>query len=115
MRLLTDANLNPYGLNMDERPLPKGQYDQYMVELVTERRHIGHDVMGSVGTSLTTLVFYVLKSAGCAEDVSAAFEAALEDLGCEVKAAKGAKAPKRVLAHTSDLPDAEDEGSSASE
>lgn len=113
MRLLTDANLNPYGLDMDERPLPKGQYDQYTVELVTERRHIGHDVMGSVGTSLTTLVFYVLKNATCADqDVSSDFEAALAELH-EVEVAKEAEAaPKRVLAHTSDLP-AEEEGSAS--
>lgn len=61
MRLQTDANLNPYGLDIDERPFSNGQYDMYTVELVTERRNIGHNVMGSVGVSLTTLVFYVLK------------------------------------------------------
>ena len=62
MRLQTDANLNPYGLDIDERPAPNGEYDMYTVELVTERRNIGHNVMGSVGTSLTTLVFYVAKT-----------------------------------------------------
>lgn len=61
MRLQTDANLNPYGLDIDERPIAKGKYDMYTVELVTERRNIGHNVMGSVGASLTTLVFYVLE------------------------------------------------------
>lgn len=59
MRLQTSTNLNPYGLDIDERPAPDGEYDMYTVELVTERRNIGHNVMGSVGTSLTTLVFYV--------------------------------------------------------
>ena len=108
MRLLTDANINPYGLNMDERPMPKGQYDQYLVEMVTERRHIGHDVMGSIGTSLTSHVFYVLKGA-----VSDAFATELAKLH-EVEEAEGAEAPKQVLAHMSDLP-AEEEGSSVSE
>lgn len=61
MRLQTDANLNPYGIDTDERPVPNSVYDQYTVELVTERRNIGHGVMGSVDHSLTTLVFYVLK------------------------------------------------------
>ena len=123
MRLQTAANIDPYGLNVDERPLPKGQYDQFTVELVTERRHIGHDVMGSIGTSLTTLVFYVLSSAGCAENVSEEFEAALSQL-CKVEevakiseAATPAEAeekamPKRVLAHTKDL---EDEAGSSAE
>ena len=102
MRLLTDANLNPYGFDMDERPLPKGKYDQYTVELVTERRHIGHDVMGSVGTSLTTLVFYVLTG-----DTSTAFKTALETLWGTLLVAKGAHAePEQILAHTADLPDA---------
>lgn len=116
MRLLTDANLNPYGLDMDERPLPKGKYDQYTVELVTERRHIGHDVMGSVGTSLTTLVFYVLMSDTCeSQAISAAFEEALTALWEKApEVAVEAKEVKRVLAHTSDLPEAEEEGSSAS-
>lgn len=62
MRLQTDANLNPYGLDIDERPVPDGEYDMFTVELVIERRNIGHNVMGSVGTSLTTLVFYVAKT-----------------------------------------------------
>ena len=105
MRLLTDANLNPYGLDMDERPLPKGQYDQYTVELVTERRHIGHDVMGSVGTSLTTLVFYVLKSGECAASVSEDFADELAKIGTIVRVAKSADtaAPKQVLAHATDV------------
>ena len=102
MRLLTNANLNPYGFDMDERPLPKGKYDQYTVELVTERRHIGHDVMGSVGTSLTTLVFYVLTG-----DTSTAFKTALETLWGTLLVAKDASAePEQILAHTADLPDA---------
>lgn len=105
MRLLTDANLNPYGIDMDERPLPKGKYDQYTVELVTERRHIGHDVMGSVGTSLTTLVFYVLKSGECAASVSEDFADELAKIGTIVRVAKSADtaAPKQVLAHANDV------------
>lgn len=102
MRLLTNANLNPYGFDIDERPLPKGKYDQYTVELVTERHHIGHDVMGSVGTSLTTLVFYVLTG-----DTSTAFKTALETLWGTLLVAKEAHAePEQILAHTADLPDA---------
>jgi hypothetical protein len=54
MRLLTCANITPYGTNMDERPLPKSVYDQYTFELVTERRHIGHQVMGAIDKSLVT-------------------------------------------------------------
>ena len=118
MRLQTWGNLDPHGTNIDERPVPKGQYDQYTVEMVTERRHIGHDVMGSVGTSLTTVVFYVLASGTCEEGVSEVFRALLEEL-CAVKDVAPSKKvgeglPKRILAHTSDLSE-EEGGSSASE
>lgn len=75
MRLLTDANINPYGVNMDERPLPKSVYDQYTVEMVTERRHIGHQVMGAIDHSLVTIVFFVIQSE------SANFEAELAKIG----------------------------------
>ena len=105
LRLQTAANLDPYGINIDERPLPKGKYDQYTVEIVTERRHIGHDVMGSVGTSLTTLVFYVLKSADCAGSVSEDFADELAKIGTiiRVAGANDTAAPKQVLAHTTDV------------
>lgn len=76
VRLLTDAAINPYGVNKDERPLPRSIYDQYMVECISERRHIGHQVMGSIDHSLTTFVFFVLQGATSTE-----FAKALADLG----------------------------------
>lgn len=97
MRLQTAANLNPYGFDMDERPVPAGTYDQYTVEIVTERRHIGHDVMGSVGTSLTTFVFYVLTGA-----VSTAFNTALSSIGT-VETASSVAEPAQVLAKASEV------------
>lgn len=99
MRLLTDANINPYGVNMDERPLPKSVYDQYTVEMVTERRHIGHQVMGAIDHSLVTIIFFVLNNGvddtnenGVKDDLtksknpSTAFEAFLKKI-CTVEAA----------------------------
>lgn len=84
MRLLTDANINPYGVNMDERPLPKSVYDQYTVEMVTERRHIGHQVMGAIDHSLVTIIFFVLNN-GLDEDSnknpSILFKKELEKIG----------------------------------
>lgn len=62
MRLLSDAHLDPYGLQRDERPLPNGQYDQYTIECVSERRHIGSQVFGAIDKSLTTYVFFVEQS-----------------------------------------------------
>lgn len=98
MRLLTDANINPYGVNMDERPLPKSKYDQYTIEMVTERRHIGHQVMGAIDHSLVTIIFFVLNN-GLTDDKSVtdltksvnpstAFNAYLEKIGTVETACK---------------------------
>lgn len=70
-RLLTDANLDPFGLQHDELPVPNGAYDQYTIEQVVERRHEGGQVFGSIDHSLTTYVFLV------EHNVAAAFEAEL--------------------------------------
>ncbi len=61
-RLLTAANIDPYGLNKDERPVPGKLYDQFVVEQVSERRHIGSQVFGAIDHSLTTYVFFVEQS-----------------------------------------------------
>jgi len=63
-RLLTDANLDPYGYDLDERPVPGALYDQYLVEYVTERRHIGSQVFGAIDHSLTSIVFFVRQETG---------------------------------------------------
>lgn len=75
MRLLTAANIDPFGTQKDERPVPGGKYTQYTVEMVTEHRHIGHQIMGAVDKSLSTIIFFV------EEGAVSAFEAALENLG----------------------------------
>lgn len=63
-RLETSANYDPYGTNKDERPVPGGIYDQFVIEVVTNRNQIGHQVFGSVGDkSLTTIVIFALKDA----------------------------------------------------
>lgn len=84
VQLQTDANLNPYGLDRDERPVPGGVYDQYLVEFVTERRHIAGGVVGSINHSLTSLVFFVLNTgdSDCESVVnpSEIFEAHLTEL-----------------------------------
>lgn len=84
MRLLSDANIDPYGLQRDERPIPGEIYDQYTVECVSERRQIGHQVFGAIDKSLTTYVFFVAQGVACDENAaSALFEKALEKL-CDV-------------------------------
>lgn len=62
-RLLTAANIFPYGFDRDERPIPHGQYDQYTIQYVSERRHQTAGVFGAIDHSLVTLVFFVEKNA----------------------------------------------------
>ena len=62
-RLLTAANIFPYGFDRDERPIPHGEYDQYTIQYVSERRHQTAGVFGAIDHSLVTLVFFVEKKA----------------------------------------------------
>jgi len=103
-RLLTDANLDPYGFDLDERPVPGALYDQYLVEYVTERRHIGSQVFGAIDHSLTSIVFFVRANATCeAEDASSAFATELgklvkiDELNPEKKAVEDIMATKKYV------------------
>lgn len=97
-RLLTDANIDPYGFDLDERPVPGALYDQYLIEYVTERRHIGSQVFGAIDQSLLSVVFFVRANATCeAEDVSSEFAAALDELGVTVESLTlPAESPEKV-------------------
>lgn len=59
-RVLTAANITPYGFDRDERPVPGGQYHQFTIQYISERRHQTAGVFGAIDRSLTTLVFFVL-------------------------------------------------------
>ncbi len=73
LRLPTKASLDPFGADQGGKPVPGGQYDQFMFEYVTDRSHVGHQVLGSVGDkSLTTHVFFV------EESVSSLFKGCLD-------------------------------------
>lgn len=58
-RVLTAANITPYGFDRDERPVPGGKYDQFTIQYVSERRHQTAGVFGAIDHSLVTLVFFV--------------------------------------------------------
>lgn len=58
-RVLTAANITPYGFDRDERPVPGGKYHQYTIQYVSERRHQTAGVFGAIDHSLVTLVFFV--------------------------------------------------------
>lgn len=74
-RVLTAANITPYGFDRDERPVPGGMYHQFTIQYISERRHQTAGVFGAIDRSLTTLVFFVL-DADAAE-----FKSKLENLG----------------------------------
>lgn len=59
IKLPTDANTNPYASDNGGRPVPGGMYDQVVIEYVTDRRHIGGQVMGALDKSITTHIFWV--------------------------------------------------------
>lgn len=61
MRLQTNAHLSAHGFDMDERPLPGGEYEQWTIQYVSERRHQSGEVFGSINHSLVTLIFFVEK------------------------------------------------------
>ena len=62
IKLPTDANTNPYASDNGGRPVPGGQYHQVVIEYVTDRRHIGGQVMGALDKSITTHIFWVEKT-----------------------------------------------------
>lgn len=60
LRLPTKVSLDPFGADQGGKPVPGGQYNQYMFEYVTDRSHVGHQVFGSVGDqSLTTHILFI--------------------------------------------------------
>lgn len=60
LRLPTKASLDPFGADHGGKPVPGGEYVQYMFEYVTDRSHVGHQVFGSVGDqSLTTHILFL--------------------------------------------------------
>ena len=59
-RILTAANITPYGFDRDERPVPGGKVSSIYYQYVSERRHQTAGVFGAIDHSLVTLVFFVL-------------------------------------------------------
>lgn len=79
--LQSDANINPYGLRVNDRPLPKSLYDQYHIEMKTDRRYIGSQVVGALNQSLTEYTFFVrTNGAGDTTDPSFVFKTVLNKL-----------------------------------
>jgi hypothetical protein len=87
LRLPTKVSLDPFGADHGGKPVPGGQYSQYMFEYITDRSHVGHQVFGSVGDqSLTTHILFIEgydvengKATGAAAEFEALISSKLED------------------------------------
>ena len=81
MRIPTKTSLDPFGADQGGKPVPGGEYAQYMFEYVTDRSHVGHQVFGSVGDqSLTThILFLNEKDDSLVKDFEALVSSKLEE------------------------------------
>ena len=60
LRVPTCANVDPFGVDFGGKPVPGGEYGQWLIELVSDRRHVGGQVMGSYNDkSITSHVFFI--------------------------------------------------------
>lgn len=66
LRIPTGASINPFGADQGGKPVPGGQYDQYLIEYETPRAHVAHGVMGSVGEVSRTSHILFLEKTGAA-------------------------------------------------
>jgi hypothetical protein len=87
MRLQTNAHLHPHGFDKDERPLMHGEYEQWTIQYVSERRHQSGEVFGSINHSLVTLIFFV--EAGVVADWEKVIFAGTGATGTEAAPAAG--------------------------
>ena len=71
LRLPTSARTHAFAINQDETPIVGAMYNQYTIHYCVNRGPLGMNAVGDTVKSVTTHVFYVLKS------LSADFEAAL--------------------------------------
>lgn len=63
LRIPTNASINPFAADQGGKPVPGGEYDQYLIEYETPRAHVSGTVVGSVGeVSRTSHVFFIEKN-----------------------------------------------------
>jgi hypothetical protein len=66
LRIPTGASINPFAADQGGKPVPGGQYDQYLIEYETPRAHVAHGVMGSVAEKSRTSHVLFLEKTGAA-------------------------------------------------
>ena len=68
LRIPTSASLNPFGSDHGGKPVPGGEYDQYLIQYVVDRSHMGHQVIGSVADkSMTSHVLFIESKGGASQ------------------------------------------------
>jgi hypothetical protein len=91
LRIPTSASLNPFGSYQGGKPVPGGEYDQYLIQYVVDRSHMGHQVVGSVADkSMTSHVLFIEKN------TSAAFADMLKNANIPFDVTKTANADRDV-------------------
>jgi hypothetical protein len=91
LRIPTKASLNPFGSDHGGKPVPGGEYDQYLIQYVVDRSHMGHQVVGSVADkSMTSHVLFIEKN------TSAAFADMLKNANIPFDVTKTANADRDV-------------------
>lgn len=94
LRVPTCANVDPFGVDFGGKPVPGGQYDQYLIELVSDRRHVGGQVMGSYNDkSITSHVFFINKANSALNDAWETFVNLLLEKGQATEIEQGDKKP----------------------
>lgn len=86
IKLPTDANTDVFAADNGGRPLPGAEYDRYVLTYVTDRRHIGGQVMGARDKSETTHIFYAQRVAETDTTGTTASASASDALMSAVKA-----------------------------
>lgn len=66
LRIPTEAATSPWAADMGGKPIPGGKYDQFLIEYVTPRHHIGSQVVGAVDNSMTNHILFLEKTGAAA-------------------------------------------------
>jgi hypothetical protein len=79
LRVPTETNHAPFAPNFGGRPIPGKQYDQYVIETITERREMGVGVVGANAESFTKQIIFI------DDTISSTLEAGFTFIGVDTK------------------------------
>lgn len=79
LRVPTETNHAPFAPDFGGRPIPGKEYDQYVIETITERREMGVGVVGANAESFTKQIIFIDKT------ISSDLEAGFTFIGVDTK------------------------------